>query len=70
MNVNMKLIVACVILTGLPGIGDAKTTRDSTTHVSSCADLVNHKHPGLKKAAWTAEWNKCNNDRAGYRDAP
>jgi hypothetical protein len=54
MKVNMKLIVACLILTGLPGIADA-TTRDSVNHVSSCADLVNHKHPGLKKAAWTAE---------------
>jgi hypothetical protein len=38
----------------------------NTTSKVSCADAVNHKHPGLKGDAWKTEWSKCANDRQGY----
>jgi hypothetical protein len=62
------LIVVAASIFGPPAaIG--KQTRDNANFIPSCADLVNHKPPGLAKPAWQAEWNKCNTDRKAYRDS-
>ena len=62
--------IAAVLAALATNAAEAKQTRDNANFVASCADLVNHKHPHLAKAAWQEEWNKCNTDRKAYRDSP
>jgi hypothetical protein len=52
-------IVSLLVTPGIAGTNNGKMK-------ISCADAVNHKHPGLKGDAWKAEWAKCSNDRPGY----
>lgn len=65
--VGLVCVSVFVLSSEIATAGNAN--RSKVDYVQSCTILVNHKHPGLAKPAWTQEWNKCNNDRAAYRDA-
>jgi hypothetical protein len=63
------VLISFSCLTGAMGAANATSHKDKPNYVQSCTDLVNHKHPGLKGAAWKAEWGKCNTDRPAYSSA-